>query len=67
MSLLERTRMLHEEVEVIERAMYQELGDPATAKLKRVDAVARDQVDPSPRTRRPSVPAPPRPRRPLPL
>ena len=40
--------MLHEEVEVIERAMFQELGAPACAKPKRVDGVARDQVGPLP-------------------
>ena len=43
-SLLEQTRSLHEDIEVVERAMYQELGDPANSKLKRVDTVARDQV-----------------------
>lgn len=43
-SILEQTRSLHEELEVLERAMYKELGDPSTAKLKRADEVARDQV-----------------------
>ena len=44
MSLLEQARSLHEELEVLERAMYKELGDPSTTKLKRADEVARDQV-----------------------
>ena len=43
-SLLEQARALHEDLEVLERAMYVELGDPATQRLKRVDAIARDQV-----------------------
>ena len=41
---LELTRTLHEELETLERAMYKELGDPSTAKLKKPDQVARDQV-----------------------
>eukprot|EP00965_Chrysotila_dentata_P253945 6211529-Pleurochrysis_carterae.AAC.1 len=44
MSVLEQTRVLHEELEVLERAMMQELGDPSNARLKRVDEIARDQV-----------------------
>ena len=47
-SLLERTRGMHEDLEVLERAMYRELGDPSTAKLKRPDQIARDQVRGSP-------------------
>lgn len=43
-SLLEQTRSLHEDMELLERAMFQELGDPASANLKRVDTIARDQV-----------------------
>ncbi|KAL3898355.1 MAG: hypothetical protein SGPRY_012857 [Prymnesium sp.] len=43
-TLLERARTLHEELEVLERTMYSELGDPASSKLKRADEVARDQV-----------------------
>jgi len=43
-SLLERSRGLHEDLEVLERAMYRELGDPSTIKLKRTDQIARDQV-----------------------
>jgi len=43
-SLLEQTRSLHEDLEVLERAMTKELGDPSTAKLKRPDQIARDQV-----------------------
>lgn len=43
-SLLEQTRSLHEDLEVLERAMYRELGDPSTAKLRRADEIARDQV-----------------------
>ncbi|KAL1498662.1 hypothetical protein AB1Y20_013975 [Prymnesium parvum] len=43
-TLLERARTLHEELELLERAMYTELGDPAAARLKRADEVARDQV-----------------------
>jgi splicing factor 3A subunit 3 len=41
---VERTRSLHEELEILERAMYTELGDPSTVKLKRPDQIARDQV-----------------------
>ena len=43
-TLLEQARSLHEDMELLERAMYSELGDPANANLKRVDAIARDQV-----------------------
>ncbi|EOD28985.1 hypothetical protein EMIHUDRAFT_234356 [Emiliania huxleyi CCMP1516] len=43
-TLLEQARNLHEDLEILEKAMYRELGDPATAHLKRVDEVARDQV-----------------------
>ena len=32
------------DIEVLEGAMYKELGDPSTAKLKRPDQIARDQV-----------------------
>ena len=45
-SLLERSRGLHEDLEVLERAMYRELGDPSAGKLKRADQIARDQVRP---------------------
>jgi hypothetical protein len=45
-SLLERGRGLHEDLEVLERAMYRELGDPSAGKLKRADQIARDQVRP---------------------
>ena len=41
---LEVTRALHEELELLEKAMYTELGDPSTARLKRPDEIARDQV-----------------------
>ena len=43
-SLLERARSLHEDIEVLEGAMYKELGDPSTTKLKRADQIAREQV-----------------------
>ena len=43
-TLLERARSLHEELEILERAMFTELGDPAAVKLKRPDQIARDQV-----------------------
>jgi splicing factor 3A subunit 3 len=42
--LLEQARALHEDLEILERSMYRELGDPATQRLKRVDTIARDQV-----------------------
>ena len=41
---LERARGLHEDLELLEKAMTKELGDPANEKLKRADEVARDQV-----------------------
>jgi len=44
MSLLEQARALHEDIEIIERAVYTELGDPSGTKLKRVEEIARDQV-----------------------
>ena len=37
---------VHEDLEVLERAMYRELGDPSAGKLKRADQIARDQVRP---------------------
>ena len=43
-SSLERARSLHEELEVLERSMYTELGDPSSVRLKRQDQIARDQV-----------------------
>ena len=43
-TILEQTRALHEDLEVLEKAMYKELGDPSTAKLRRADEIARDQV-----------------------
>ena len=43
-TLLEQARSLHEDMDLLERAMYSELGDPANANLKRVAAIARDQV-----------------------
>ena len=44
MSLLEQARALHEDIEIIERAVYTELGDPSATKLKRVEEIARDQA-----------------------
>jgi len=41
---LEQARALHEDLEILERAMYRELGDPNNQRLKRVDTIARDQV-----------------------
>jgi len=41
---LELGRTAHEELEVLERAMHIELGDPNCSKMKRVDEIARDQV-----------------------
>ena len=43
-TVLEQTRALHEDIEILEKTMYGELGDVAAAKLKRADEVARDQV-----------------------
>ena len=43
-TLLEQTRALHEDIEILEKAMYSELGDVSGTKLKRADEVARDQV-----------------------
>lgn len=43
-TLLEQTRSLHEDLEVLERAMVKELADASAAKMKRADEVARDQV-----------------------
>ena len=43
-SLLEQSRALHEDLELLERAMYRELGDPSTAKMRRADEIARDQL-----------------------
>ena len=43
-TLLEQTRALHEDLEVLEQAMYKELGDPSTVRMRRADEIARDQV-----------------------
>jgi len=42
--MLEQTRSLHEDLEVLEKAMYKELGNPEAARYKRADEIARDQV-----------------------
>ena len=43
-TLLEQTRALHEDLEVFEKAMYKELGNPSLTKMRRADEIARDQV-----------------------
>ena len=43
-TVLEQTRALHEDIEILEKTMYGELGDASATKLKRADEVARDQV-----------------------
>jgi len=43
-TLLEQARSLHEDLEVLEKAMYKELGDVSTATKRRADEIARDQV-----------------------
>jgi len=43
-TVLEQTRALHEDIEILEKTMYSELGDASATKLKRADEVARDQV-----------------------
>ena len=44
-SVLEQTRSLHEDIEVLERAMYRELAQAQLqGKQRRADEVARDQV-----------------------
>jgi len=43
-TLLEQSRLLHEDIEILEKTMYTELGDASGAKLKRPEEVARDQV-----------------------
>ena len=43
-NLVEQSRALHEDLEILEQAMYRELGDASTMKLKRADEIARDQV-----------------------
>mmetsp|Transcript_9869 Transcript_9869/g.19951 ORF Transcript_9869/g.19951 Transcript_9869/m.19951 type:complete len:530 (+) Transcript_9869:90-1679(+) len=43
-TILEQTRALHEDIEILEKTMYSELGDASATKLKRADEVARDQV-----------------------
>ena len=42
--MLERSRALHEDLEVLEKVMSRELGDAANTGLKRPDEIARDQV-----------------------
>ena len=41
---MEVARALAEDLEVLERAMYAELGDPPSVRRKRPDEIARDQV-----------------------
>ena len=63
-SLLERTRSLHEDLEVLEKAMAKEVGDPSTRKLGRQDQIARNQARDSERGRNQETPGARSPRAP---
>ena len=43
-TLIEQSRALHEDLEILETAMYRELGEASSSKLTRPDEIARDQV-----------------------
>ena len=43
-TVLEQTRGLHEDIEILEKTMFGQLGDLSSSKLKRSEEVARDQV-----------------------